>query len=539
VTITPRKRIAVHPAPSDPRIVRLLGCLSAAFEVDFVPIAKPEDLREDAVLLLADDDASQLRKLASFPAVFSAPAPRPEAGKASAPIRFSADKALAASFRGETLVGEISSDLRVIEVSGMVPLAQAGDRPVWLVRAESPGLFHCRVNLPLTGLAAAEEIIDGLQESEFISLLPLVDFVRRVSAEHAWVRPGLRATLIIDDPNLHSPRYGYIDYARLAERARQVGFHACMATIPFDGWYVNPQAAKIFRDFRDVLSLTVHGNDHEAKELARAVSADEAARVVAQAVARTEAIERESGLAVARVMVPPHGACSGVYLEALARAGFLGATTTRGAVWEHSDGRERQPGSGMALAEIVHGLPIIHRFRFNSDRWRHRVAVSAYLEHPLLAYGHHGDFSGGLDAFDEVARRITDLGATWVSPADLFATNFETRLESRTRWVRPFSRQVVVPAETADAELRCDLGEFADAILSTNIYSSGNSPVDRRLTPNVAANVSVVYSRRIAIRVASSNPIDSLVTPARRTLVSSAARRLLSEGRDRWGGYRG
>jgi hypothetical protein len=193
----------------------------------------------------------------------------------------------------------------------------------------------------------------------------------------------------------------------------------------------------------------------------------------------------------------------------------------------------------MALAEIVHGLPIIHRFRFNSDRWRHRVAVSAYLEHPLLAYGHHGDFSGGLDAFDEVARRITDLAATWVSPADLFASNFETRLESRTRWVRPFSRQVVVPAETADAELRCDLGEFADAILSTNIYSSGNSPVDRRLTPNVAANVSVVDSRRIAIRVASSNPIDSLVTPARRTLVSSAARRLLSEGRDRWGGYRG
>lgn len=533
MTITPRKRIAVHPAPSDPRIVRLLGCLSAAFEVDFVPIAKPEDLREDAVLLLADDDASQLRKLASFPAVFSAPAPRPEAGKASAPIRFSADDTLAASFRGETLVGEISSDLRVIEVSGMVPLAQAGDRPVWLVRAESPGLFHCRVNLPLTGLAAAEEIIDGLQESEFISLLPLVDFVRRVSAEHAWVRPGLRATLIIDDPNLHSPRYGYIDYARLAERARQVGFHACMATIPFDGWYVNPQAAKIFRDFQDVLSLTVHGNDHEAKELARAVSADEAARVVAQAVSRTEAIERESGLAVARVMVPPHGACSGVYLEALAHAGFLGATTTRGAVWEHSDGRERQPGSGMALAEIVHGLPIIHRFRFNSDRWRHRVAVSAYLEHPLLAYGHHGDFSGGLDAFDEVARRITDLGATWVSPADLFATNFETRLESRTRWVRPFSRQVVVPAETGCDEVRLNLDGFSDAGTSTVVHSSDNSSDSQQFPAGEDICIPVAGGRRVSISLSSANREEATMIPARRTSLTSALRRILSESRDR------
>lgn len=532
--MTSLKSVAVYPHPTDPRIHRLLQSLSAAFNLRFCPIDSLDQLGQEAVLLIADDDAVLLKELSSFSAVFSAPARSGEPGGISGAVLFSSTDALDPALRGQTLACSLQALASPPELSGFETLASLAGSPVWAMRRGTGSRLQYRVNLPIRGLEDGVEIIDVLHEAEFISLLPLVEFLRRIGENGSWARPALRATLILDDPNLHYRRYGHIDYKRFADHARQTGFHACMATVPFDGWLINQEAAAIFQEYPDALSLAIHGNDHEYKELIRSVSNDEAAKVIAQAMRRIARIERKSGLGVAQIMVPPHGACSAMFFNIMARSGFYGATTTRNAVWKYSELKEREPGSGLALAEIVGGLPVIHRFRFNSDRRRHRIAITAYLKHPLIAYGHHEDFAGGLDAFDDVAKQINKFGTKWMSPTELFASNFESKHEGGTLWIKPFSRHVVVPAGNGCSEVRFDFSNFPDGSAGTLEFSRDGSPKIRHICANGTAVIATDGAHAITITLESDNQIAYWNVPKRRTRLTSAIRRVMSECRDRW-----
>jgi hypothetical protein len=530
-TLTPLKSVGVVPPPDDPSVMRLLQSLSAAFAVRFVPLRSPDEFQHDALLILADDDASLFHRLLSLPAVFSAPGKSEDSGPVSGPVCLAAGDVLPPALRGQTFGCALTTRIAAPALPGLTTLARLGDRVLWAERPAAPGCVQFRSNLPLQGLAEGEEIIDALQEWAFIALLPLVEFLRRVVADD-WRRPPPRATLIIDDPNLHSGRYGRIDFAALAHHARQVGFHACMATIPFDTWWINPRAVAVFREAGDVLSLAVHGNDHEYMELAQTASAAEADRIVAQVRQRLGRAERRSGLPIARVMVPPHGALSDTFLGALGRGGFHGATTTRGAIWEFNGGGRRAAGSGLAPAEIVRALPIVHRFRFTSDRWRHRVALAAYLGQPIVTHGHHQDFAGSIGAFDAVAGRINELEAKWMNLAGLFASNYEFKCAGDLLQIRPYSRQVVVPASPGCSRMSVDLRGYppdgVDRVLITaGGAASRHPPVDGVVTAAVPEDGEIGVT--LEARSVTHDPVT-----ARRTRFTSALRRVVSEGRDRF-----
>ena len=103
----------------------------------------------------------------------------------------------------------------------------------------------------------------------FLEMLPCIDYVQRICAPCLFEGPSSRACFIFDDPNLHWPRYGFVDFKEIAANATKHNYHVSFATIPFDGWFTHQPTAEIFRNNADRLSLAVHGNNHTRWELAR------------------------------------------------------------------------------------------------------------------------------------------------------------------------------------------------------------------------------------------------------------------------------
>ena len=152
-------------------------------------------------------------------------------------------------------------------------------------------------------------------------MLPLILFLRTLTEDQRWEQPPLQACFMFDDPNLHWRTYGFVDFAQIAAHAQMHNYHVCFATIPLDTWFVHKPTALLFQQYRDQLSLLIHGNDHIAQELARPYSDEELNRNLRQALRRIDEFERRSGVEVSKVMAPPHGACSESTLGEMAHLG--------------------------------------------------------------------------------------------------------------------------------------------------------------------------------------------------------------------------
>jgi hypothetical protein len=270
-------------------------------------------------------------------------------------------------------------------------------------------------------LEAGEALRERLRPGRSRALLELARFLRALTA------PGpaspLHAAFVIDDPNLRRPRYGHIDYARLLDDARAHGYHVAIAMVPLDARLAHARAEKIFREGARNLSLCVHGNDHDGPELGRPTSEIDALTLVAQALRRTAAFERRTGLAVDRVMVPPHERLSEPVARALRTCGFAAVSTTRPYPWV-ADTLERHwlarpPDAGPLAAWgpvdlVAGGLPVLLRAEFNHPR--EDLALRAFLGQPLILYGHHDLLAEGPDALAEAAAQINRLGdVRWCS----------------------------------------------------------------------------------------------------------------------------
>jgi hypothetical protein len=191
--------------------------------------------------------------------------------------------------------------------------------------------FHIAAPAPAE-LRANETLRIRFRPGQFSDLLPLLAFIRRYS-EADWIAPQGSASFVIDDPNLHAVRYGFVHYRHLARHAEANGYHVAFATIPLDLWWASKKAVRVFRESSDVLSLLVHGNDHVFHELDRTQSDRERTAFLAQALRRVDRFERRYGLPVARVMAPPHGACSRATAEALLPTGFEALCVSRTHPW--------------------------------------------------------------------------------------------------------------------------------------------------------------------------------------------------------------
>ena len=407
-------------------------------------------------------------------------------------------------------------------------LATRGGIAVWTrregSRAPSDAVSIVPDELPLGGA-----LRDQLRPGRVAGLLPVVELLRRVTAGDGWERPPLRAAFLVDDPNLHSARYGYLDFPALAAHARERGYHAVMATVPMDSWFVAPRAARVFRDNPGQLSLVVHGVDHAERELERIDEDGAATAAITRCLKGVASLERRSGVPVGRVMVPPHNAVGPAITRALAHAGFDALCQVDGR------GRGATPElDGWGIADLAPGgLPVITRLQLPSRSDGSDAAgmagvapeliLNAYLGRPLVLYGHHYDASPDPAPLARAAAFVDELGpVTWGSLPRLAETNFSSRLGDGVLRVRPGSRR-----------LRLTVPDGAHAlVVHPEDVSQGETIVvgSRRGEPGAALPVS---PGEVEVRLERSRPGPAPARRAGRRRAGSVVRRVASESRDR------
>ena len=344
-----------------------------------------------------------------------------------------------------------------------VPLAYDDVGTLWAAAADG--------NDAETAALAPQELEPGqplrelLQAGRFVSLLPLVHLLRRVTKYHAWHRPAPRATVVFDDPNLHWTSYGYVHFERLARHAAEHGYHASIAMVPLDGWFARRRAVQTFQRQSRRLSLAIHGNDHTYCELDAPLPLERALPVLDQALRRTASFERRTGLRVDRVMIPPHGLCSDEMLEALVASGF--EALCRAPVWWEGWPAERRQRASWAMTDVSPaGAPILGRRLISEPRLGDDLRFDLFLDRPTIVYGHHGDLRDGYEVLSNTADLLEDVpGLEWVSLATLARTGVMTRSDGERLNVRAFSRRasVKLPAGATTVELELPVGAGSEA----------------------------------------------------------------------------
>jgi hypothetical protein len=381
-------------------------------------------------------------------------------------------------------------------------------------------------------LGPREALRERLCDQRSAALLPLLHFLRAQTEAIRWQPPAPRASLLFDDPNLHWPSYGFVKLAELGAHAREHDYHVALATVPLDAWFAHPTALRALRASEGAISLLVHGNDHDGGELGRVASEVDAVSLAAQARRRVEAFGRRTGVTVDRVMVPPHEACSQATLAGLRRCGFEAITMTRPYPWVEFEPHswlarpeDAGPLVGWGPAEFVEGVPVLLRHPI-AGRSSAELTLRAFLDQPLILYGHHEDALGGPEALLETveeANRITP--ARWCSLSEIAATSFETRRDGSRLAVRLLTRgaKIEIPAEVAE--------------LTVELPAVGIDP-DRQTLRIAGEEIQpgeplAVKAGSLSITLSPADAIDPDAVPAPRRRPLAVARRLASEGRDR------
>lgn len=377
------------------------------------------------------------------------------------PVRFGKTEHVDKLFRRRTIPHQVVANLTALQVQADDEvLARSGEQPVW-IRRQLPSSAVYIVSAPLPKLVDEEKPFDYLNGYHFIQLLPLLHFLREVTVGMGWTRPPLRACFTFDDPNLHWSSYGFLSYRELIERARRDRFHVAFATVPLDAWGSNASTVNLFKENPGQISLLVHGNNHTREELGQARTPDGHLRLLAQSLRRVEKLERATGLQVDRVMVPPHEALVDGALTALLSLGFEGVSLTPWSLRYWNPKREWPCTFGLESAELIDGgCPMLSRYKLSAS-CDGPIVMSAYLGAPIVLIEHHEAVAGGLDLLTRAASVINSLGdVQWCSTGEMLRSNYLTRRENGTLWVKPFSARVEfrVPQDVSSVALAASGG---------------------------------------------------------------------------------
>jgi hypothetical protein len=327
---------------------------------------------------------------------------------------------------------------------GVVSLVGAKHGAVFLKIERGRGIY-------VTVVPPPEAPDDGLLKNElkperFMALLPLFVFLRAALAEGGWQMPAPRATFMIDDPNLRSARYGFLDLRQLVELGGTHNFHTSIAMIPLDYRKTRRSAAELVKRHPDRLSLVIHGVDHLHGEFARDVPVSAAEAVLAQGLARMEAHEQSARLAHARALTFPHGLCNEAWMEAMRNVGLDAAIVSRSFPFR-LEADISEPLYELYPAEMTfRGFPVMNRFQ--AERPKERLLFQALVGKPLIVYTHHTFFRGGVERLLELAEFLNGhVSPRWESVDSIVRSNYEIkRVEGRTI-VRTFSNRIALSVE--------------------------------------------------------------------------------------------
>lgn len=437
-----RKRVAVFPPRRCDSEVRLLASLAELYPVDFVRGGEIARERMDAAIFFPEAWGLSERVFQCGVSSFRfACTDRGTLLPADASVTFSHNAALHVALRNAQI--PLGCDTRVPELTaceGDLPLAYHGSIRLWQFRPRDAAELHTSAVAP-PEVRGEQLLWSWLRPADWVALFPLVHFLRRVTADADWSPAPTQACFMFDDPNLHSVRYGHLDFTELAHESLAHKYHVALATVPIDGWYAAPTAVELFRKNRACLSLLIHGNDHVANELAREPSPDEALCILAQAIQRVDRFERRTGLKVARVIAPPHGGCSRTMLEQMLRLPFEGVCTSVGSLVHLHQG-SFPLGFGLSPTSfLAGGFPMLRRWDLHYGLGPLRLA--SFLGQPIIPYGHHHDCADGVGRLAKVADTVNSWGpTTWTDPESILRGHYRTKRDGELLHVEMCSRRV-------------------------------------------------------------------------------------------------
>ncbi len=357
-------------------------------------------------------------------------------------VMFADDIRVPFPFRGRKLRTRLSQNAALTVGNSEKVLASSDQGPIWTV-SENDGAKCFRSALPLPYVSTEQNFNDIFNGERFLEMLILLEFIRIINPTAVHGNAPLRASFIIDDPNLHWPRYGFFGYREMVDQAKAENFHLSFATIPLDTWYTHSTTADIFRKNSERISLLVHGNNHAKGELAVNYTNEARSELLKQAIARITHLEKKSGVPVSRVMVPPHGACSNEMLREMPLHGFESACISSGSLRHHNPGQPWVKTLGFFPSELIEGCPVLPRWGLTGNV-ENTLLIAAYLGQPMVLRGHHQDLKNGGGEFIKFARFINSLGDVfWGNMTDLSRLNYQWRMDGNKAVIRPLGQNIV------------------------------------------------------------------------------------------------
>jgi hypothetical protein len=537
-----RKLVGVVPAVAALERRELFGALEEVFPVRFRGCEPDEVAALDGVLAIEGHGRDASPEATGHPESGAQGCPRlvsrsENGGPAHSgmTIEFSQDEQLERLLRGRRLSEECAPARLPAPAEGDRVLAVFDGRPVWWRTPGSSWVHHSAFGLQ--ELAAGEALRDRLRGGHFMGLLPLLHLLRHVCRDLAWDERPLSAAFVIDDPNLHAASYGYLNYREVIAHAERHGYHLGLATVPLDGWMSSRPTADLVRGNPQALSLLMHGNSHLAGELGRLTDETAAQSALAQAICRISAFERRSGIAVERVMAPPHELCSTAALAAMFRLGFEGACIGRRHPWRDHDSLSR-----LTYARLLKwyptdlmdgGLPIVPRHPIEHSR--EDLVFAALLRQPLIVFGHHWDFAGGLDQLEEVANDLNGLGdVRWGSVGSIARNCFFTRRSGETLHVQMHSRRILLDVPDGVSVVRVSTSSLiGDEPQRQLVSGAADVKLETIHGGWVSDALPASPGSSLELKLTSGCPLDPTQVPHPKRTPWPIVRRLLVEGRDR------
>lgn len=527
MTLSTPTVIGVAPAQAMRRYERTLGALEQVFDVRFV-IANAEHADPKALLVLGQGAqfAEAARRGVSCYVVES----DGRAGPATPSVTFTRLKEVDSRLCGRTLTDDRDGgSVALHPLPGDVVIAERGSRPVWLRRRTGAASVDL-VPLPPPCLADDECLRNHLLPGRFMALLPLIDFLRRVSNNGSYAPQPRRACFVIDDANLRRWKYGHLDFRHLVSAARKHEFHVTIATIPFDTWRINTDVGRFFLNHRDHVPLAMHGNNHTFGELGSAWPEDRCLAVLAQGLRRLSRVTQRTGVEPARVIVAPHEQLSEQMMRAAAALGFDAASVDRHQFALSHATRERPLLGWEAADSITANFPVIPRFLFADDQ--DEVVLAAFLDQPIVVHGHHEHGGVLIDVVERAAETINALGpVTWMGLGDLARASYACDRDDDTLYVHLFSRRAQVDVQSGIRTLSVS---WSAAPLDGTVRDDvviGDHLVP--LSPEGTEAVPVGGPGPTDVRLCRRDAVNAAAVPRPRLHPWRIPRRLMAETRDR------
>ena len=519
--------MAVAPAAAYESRRPLFDMLSSGLAVTFEPHTPSKYIGLRGLIAVSEDreavNGAIEHDLSSYQVCSSDPVPFSQ----QSPIRFTSSTSVHRVFRNKNLAdSSLVNFSRVSESSEC--LAQVDNQPVWtLERTGSQLRYHVGIDLPL--FTPGDFFHGHFRASRWFAMVPLLHFLRHLLDPDGWKLPEPRATFIIDDPNLHRRRYGYIDFERLAKHAAIHNYHATVATVPLDAWYFDRQVAALFRAHKQHISLMMHGVNHTANELARAYTEEDALELLATGLRRMAAFESRSGVAVARIMAAPHGAFADSIADPMLSLGYEAACVSIGSLVRWNSGKHWPVDLGLPVGQALgsRGFPVFHRTGIAETD----VRLSAFLGHPIIIATHHQDCISNFARFETLANMVNEITTVqWMTIEDISRTNYISGVENGVLCIRPYTRRLTVPLPQDAVALQLQSSPFCREITIDLRSHSSNATAATESHGAFQYNIS---NNVIQIFFPSRDPVDYKQVGPMRLGLWPVARRLVAEVRDR------